>query len=421
MANFKPVTRPTQIKQDGTTNIKIRVTHNRRVGYLPTEHYIFPKEMEKSGKINSLYRNYQEADEINMKLLVQIGEYAARISRSKDKIGHYTLSMLLKFLREEGDPTDLITIIDSKIKTYDTLKNINYRDTYKITKSLLSNHLGYKVLPLELITAEWLAKSELALKTKGLSPNYIGIHMRNIRTCFNEAITMGRIDLSAYPFRKYKIPKARTRKRNTTVDETAAIARKEIKEPLMAWARDMFMLSVYLIGINMRDLMFLTKVEEGRIYYTRSKGKKDYSIKVQPEAQAIISRYPGKKYLLDTMDNYNDYRTASSRINHKLKDIAELCKIDKKITTYYARHTWATVASKIGISRDTIRYALGHSLSTVTDIYIDYDLEAVDQANRSVIDHLNNIEITQEEEVPTQTHLPPVIIKPCKIKIPLSE
>jgi site-specific recombinase XerD len=394
MANFKAVIRPTQIKQDGTVNIKIRVSHNKRVGYLPTEHYIIEKEMG-DGKINSLYRSYEDAEDINMKLLTQIGGYATRISKCKDKVRHYTLPMLLKFLRQEGDPTDLISMIDIKIKTYDQAGNINYRDTYKITKSLLLNHLGYSVLPLEAITPDFLAKSEIALKVKKLSPNYIGIHMRNIRTCFNDGITAGIIDQSAYPFRKYKIPKEKTRKRNVSGEETVKIARKELKEPLMAWARDMFMLSFYLIGINMRDLMFLTKVEEGRLYYTRSKGKKQYSIKVLPVAHAIIDRYPGKEYLLDTMDKYNDYRTATKRINKKLTDIAALCNIEKDLTTYWARHSWATIASKIGVSRDTIRYALGHSLSTVTDIYIDYDLAAVDQANQLVAEYLSKIPLSE--------------------------
>ena len=137
--------------------------------------------------------------------------------------------------------------------------------------------------------------------------------------------------------------------------------------------------------------MFLDKVEDGRTYFIRRKGKKDYSIKVQPEAHEIINRYQGKEYLLDTMDHYSDYRAASKRINKKLKGIAGLCKIKKHITTYYAQHIWATRSSSLGVSIDTIRYALGNSSGTVTDIYIDYDLEQEDQANRKVIDYLNSI------------------------------
>jgi integrase len=396
MATFHPVIRPTQVKKDGTTQIKICVTHNHRAGYLPTTHYIFPKALDKNGKVNSLYMSWEKADEINMSVLEQIGKYASKIKNSKDRIKNYTLPMLLKFLREEGDPTDLMNIIENKINLYDNSGNINYRDTYKITKSLLTNHLGHTSIPLEMITPDWLEKSELTLKKASLSPNYIGIHMRNIRTCFNEAITSGVIDLSAYPFRKYKIPKAKTHKRNLTPEEIAKIARLELKDSWAAWARDIYMLSFYLIGINMVDLFKLNSIEDGRVYYIRSKGKKDYSIKVHPEAKAIIDRYPGKKNLLEVLDKYKDYRAATKQVNTKLRDIiAKTLNINKSITTYTARHSWATIASKIGVSRDTIRYALGHSLSTVTDIYIDYDLEAVDQANRAVIDYVSKIPISE--------------------------
>lgn len=390
MIKFKPVIRLTQKRQDETFNLKIAVSHNRTTGYLSTDYYVYEKEIDKKGRLNSLYRSHKDANEINLSVSVLIGGYSGRAKKLKDP-QHYSMKMLLGYLREEGDPTDLITILNSRITAMERVGNVNYMGTFKQTKALIEDKLGYKVLPLEVITPDWLAKQELELKTKGMAPNAIGVHMRNIRTCFNEAITLGRIDLSSYPFRKYKIPRAKTRKRNITREEMQSIITMEIKEPLMRWARDMFILSFYLIGINMRDLMYIERIEEGRIYYIRSKGKKDYSIKVHPQAQEIINRYPGKKYLLNTMDYYADYRTATKRINYKLKDIATKLEISKVLTTYIARHTWATIASskEVGISRDTIRYALGHSLGTVTDIYIDYDLEQVDQANKAVIDYVN--------------------------------
>jgi integrase len=212
--------------------------------------------------------------------------------------------------------------------------------------------------------------------------------MRDIRTAYNQAITMGLVDYPSYPFRKYKIPKEPTRKRSLTAEDIRAIAKVEIKEPLMDWARSMFMLSFYLIGINMKDLMFLEKVEDGRIYYIRSKGKKPYNIKVWPEAQEIFDRYPGKKYLLNTMDSYSDYRNATHTINDKLKKVAALCKIDKEITTYWCRHSWATIARRLKISKDDISRGLGHQRAglEITEIYIDEEQEVIDDTNRQVID-----------------------------------
>jgi integrase len=210
--------------------------------------------------------------------------------------------------------------------------------------------------------------------------------MRNIRTVFNEA------DTGRFPFRGYKIPKAiTTEHRDLTIDQMGLIAKVEIKEPLMRWARDMFMLSFYLIGMNWRDLAFVKKVRDGRIFYTRSKGKKSYSIKIFPEAQAIIDRYPGKKYLLDMMDNYSYYKSGTKRIDKKLKNIAVLCEIDRPVSLYYARHSWATIASseKLGIPDDIISRSMGHAIlkpiNEITQIYIRKELKPCDDANEKVI------------------------------------
>ncbi len=59
-----------------------------------------------------------------------------------------------------------------------------------------------------------------------------------------------------------------------------------------------------------------------------------------------------------------------------------------KISTYWARHTWATIASELDIPKETIAAALGHGGNTVTDIYIDFDQKKVDEANRKIIAYL---------------------------------
>ena len=147
----------------------------------------------------------------------------------------------------------------------------------------------------------------------------------------------------------------------------------------------MCMLSFFLIGINMKDLMYLKSIDDGRIHYIRSKGKRHYNIKVFPEALEIFNRYQGKKYLLNTFENYADYRTATKRINAKLKALATLCNIAKPITTYYMRHSWATIAYSLKISKDLISFCLGHQMPSqeMTAIYIEDDQLAADDAEPS--------------------------------------
>ena len=237
------------------------------------------------------------------------------------------------------------------------------------------------------INMKFLRDLETDMKIKGSSINNIGIHMRNIRSVFNSAINDDIVDLGLYPFRKYKIKKEKTVKRNLTLGEIRRF--KDISLPgVPGLSRDVFMLSFYLIGINLIDLAYLTKknIVNGRIEYKRRKTGQQYSIKLEPKAKRLIKKLSGGKYLIDLAERYKNYDSIKKEINKKLKIAANKTKIDKTITTYYARHSWATIASDLDIPKETISGALGHEIgSKVTGIYIDYDIKKVDAANKKVI------------------------------------
>lgn len=141
-----------------------------------------------------------------------------------------------------------------------------------------------------------------------------------------------------------------------------------------------------LIGINVVDLCNLTEIVDGRIEYDRAKTHKPYSVKVEPEALALIEKYKGEKHLLNFTDNYANYRHFYNNLCKGLNSIKSKSGI-KTLTSYWARHTWATIAyNDCGISKDVIAQALGHSNGTVTDIYLNKEQRLVDEANRKVLD-----------------------------------
>lgn len=147
---------------------------------------------------------------------------------------------------------------------------------------------------------------------------------------------------------------------------------------------DAFMLSFYLIGINLADLLALPKdcIVNGRLQYKRAKTGKNYSIKVEPEAQAIIDKYPGKTHLLNFSEKFGRWFRCGCN--------EQLGHIEKGLTWYWARYSWANYAVELDIPKDIISEALGHKHgSTVTGIYIKYSLDKIDKANRQVIDYLN--------------------------------
>ena len=142
------------------------------------------------------------------------------------------------------------------------------------------------------------------------------------------------------------------------------------------------MLSFYLIGINMADMLALPKdcIVNGRLQYKRAKTGKNYSIKIEPEAQAIIDKYPGKNRLLVFAERYKNFRYMCNRT---------LNNLETGLTWYWARYSWANYAVDLDIPKDTISEALGHKHgSTITGIYIKYSLDKIDEANRKVIDYL---------------------------------
>lgn len=276
-----------------------------------------------------------------------------------------------------------------------TKTKVNTIDIYKFTLKRLSDFASnIEKLRFEDIDVNFLNSFNQYLSETSTKQNGRNIHLRNIRAVFNYAIDND--VTTAYPFRRFKIKPQQTAKRAMTINQLRAFINYDCEDYLIPY-RDMFTLTFFLIGINTIDLVNIKELSSsGRIEYDRAKTNRHYSIKVEQEALDIINKYRGKNYLLDVMDRYKDYRDYRKRLNDNLKRIGsvEIAKNGKKtydsefpyISMYWARHTWATIAAKLDIPKETIAHALGHGCNTVTDIYIDFDQEKVDDANRKVID-----------------------------------
>lgn len=273
-------------------------------------------------------------------------------------------------------------------------KSARTKEIYMATYKRLVNFLGKKLksITFEDINKEWLHKFDDFLAMTAPSANSRNIHLRNIRAVFNDAIDNE--ITSNYPFRRFKIKPTPTRKRNLSVDAIRKIFNAEDLLPWQEKYRDFFKLSFMLIGINVIDLCNLQSIENGRAEYVRAKTHKPYSIKLEPEAMDLIEKYKGKKNLLNYLDNYQNYRSfymnmckGLNSIKQYLNDIDDGVEI-KELTSYWARHSWATIAAALDIPKDTIAAALGHGGNTVTDIYIEFDMRKVDVANRKVLDYV---------------------------------
>ena len=268
-----------------------------------------------------------------------------------------------------------------------------YMQTYRRMRDFIGETALNK-LSFEDITREWLGKFEAFLAKTAPSKNARNIHLRNIRAVFNEAIDDELT--TAYPFRRYDVRPVATRKRNLKVEDLRTLFEYPCEEYAVKYL-DMFKLMFMLIGINAIDLYNLKRIEDGRVSFNRSKTNRLYSIKVEPEALKIIKKYKGKKWLLSLQEHYKNHQDFLKKMNNALKQIGPMKRVGRggkkvreplfpEISSYWARHSWATIAASLDIPRDTIAHALGHGNNTVTDIYIDFDERKVDEANRKVLD-----------------------------------
>ena len=284
------------------------------------------------------------------------------------------------------------------------------KDIYATTlKKILDYDKYAPSLSFEQITKEWLTGFDSYLKGQGLVKNSRNIHLRNIRAVFNDAIDNE--ITSHYPMRKFDINPEETEKRSLSVAELRKLFSCRVEK----WQErylDYFKLTFFLIGINPVDLCSCTEenVKDGRLIYKRHKTGRIYSIKVENEALEIINKYKGKKLLVNFSEHMTTYHTFVGKANKAYKKIGDTIKVENKektahnrkfsyhiqykpffpkLSIYWARHTWATIAFSIGIPEEIIAEALGHSHGNrTTSIYIDKSVANIDAANRKVLDYV---------------------------------
>ena len=315
----------------------------------------------------------------------------------------------------------IIAFIDPDIQKKDLFINryIGYmnsrpaertREIYEATlKKMRDYDKKVDTYAFEDISKDWLHGLDSFLINQGLRKNSRNIHFRNIRAVFNDAIDNE--ITTHYPMRTFDINPEQTEKRSLSIDEL----RNLFDYDVLPWQQrylDYFKLSFYLIGINPADILNCSteNMIDGRLVYRRKKTGRLYSIKIEPEALEIINKYHGEKKLVSFAEDMNNYKIFVGKANKGLKTIGPVTKVineNKKphdfqkefhikynpifprISLYWARHTWATIAFSIGIQEEIIAEALGHSHGNrTTAIYIDKSVANIDAANRKVIDYV---------------------------------
>ncbi|MDA3911781.1 MAG: site-specific integrase [Bacteroidales bacterium] len=392
------------VGSDGRSLLRALLSHNSRTIKFKEIAHVKPRDWDKQKKMIKSSSSDFTKNEI-FKILDTIEEYKKSLRKIslEQNLNKYSVKELRKELLKELEGSDeeksFIEIIDECFPADKCSKS--YLSSVTTTKHWLLEYKADEKVKVSHVNAEFLEELETFMKKCGNKVNSIAVTMRNIRTACNYAIKKGLLSYESYPFRDYKIKTEKTVHRTIEVEDLRKLLNYDGTGSENR-ARDLFFLSLYLRGMNFKDFLYLSKkdVYNNRIYYSRSKTNADINVLIEPEAQRLFDKYAGKKYLLYFMEvkeaeirkrkterKSEPHADVVNNATKRLKSIFKKLDINVNVGTYFARHTWATLARKFG-DYDIVQQGLGHSDGRVTAIYIKYDDEVIDETNRKVIDYV---------------------------------
>jgi integrase len=238
---------------------------------------------------------------------------------------------------------------------------------------------------------------EACLKKKGVRMNTTSFYMRILRAVYNRAVEKGLTE-QRYPFRHVYTGVEKTVKRAVSVKVIKKLKELDLSmKPTLDFARDMFLFSFYTRGMSFVDMAYLRKIDlqNGILTYRRRKTGQQLTIKWEKCMEEIICKYPSNKtdYLLPIIkvqDNERkQYDNALHLVNYRLKDLSKILKLQRPLTLYVARHSWASAAKAKNIPLSVICEGMGHESEKTTQIYLaSLETSVVDKANKVILESL---------------------------------
>lgn len=388
MITFRYKVNPKQKRRDGTMNVKIIVTYKRQRKMLPTSIYCTKEDITKGGKI----KNQEYADQVERILR----EYRTKASTLGLEYREMTLGAIIESLKEK--PIDFFKFADEYIPT---IKVEGTRRLYKVALNRVEDYTGSRVLPFNLITKGFFMGFEKFLTerhgryTKGDSQMIITVRAiyRQAQQRYNDE---NNEVISSFPLTAYHPPKvSTTRKRALPIEKIRELMNLKLKEERDVLARDLFILSFCLMGMNLIDMYNADFVKEGKVCYCRSKtsrwrqDKAYIEVDIDPRIKKLVEKYRGKKKMFNLSERYK-WTMLPTYLTRGVHAIGEMIEVPD-LTFYSARHSFATIAyNDCGVDKYVVHTALNHVVQEmkITDVYIKKTFDKENEANKKVLDLL---------------------------------
>jgi len=394
MTTFSIVIVPTKRLANGKHRIRIAVAHQAQTRYIATPFILDSISQLKKGRVV----RHENAAQINLCLQRTINEYILILSSIKHA-NQLTCTQLIHSIQEEERKKYLTFDVIAK-EFLSTLQSESRIKSYKLYKTAISHFNRFLKkehnIPLEQIRPSHIHQYQKFLEKRELSSTTVRIYLTLIKVILNYAIKMDYIHYKVHPFAACILPSSRIRNLDLTVEELKSLRDVSLKEQNLLIVRDLFMLTYYLGGINLKDLLDYHFEENNLILsYIRHKtyrtkhGENEIVFSIQPEAQQIISKYRTDKGFLK-FGPYESYNKVYSLIYRYLSRIAREAGITSSISYYSARKSFAQHGYNIGIQIETIEYCIGHSMKSNRPIgnYIRVMRSHADIAMRRIFDKL---------------------------------
>ncbi|OEK01175.1 hypothetical protein BFP97_06465 [Roseivirga sp. 4D4] len=392
-------------KQDGSYPLVIRVTYNRKIAYIPLGYTFQEKDFDQKNQgLKTASKAVDNVTRFNNQVKDAVKNVYTVISKLEEdgSVRGMTMTDIKKAILNEGEENGDVTVFQFMETIIDNLKAVGKFGNARIYKDSLNawkNFRNGKDLLFQQITYKTLKDFERFFLKRGSKENTISVYLRTFRSAYNQAVNEGLVSKDNYPFDKYKIPSNKTRKRAVTLDVISMIEAYEPEPHTRLWnSKNYFLFSFYTRGMNFIDMasIKLENIVNGRIFYTRQKTGGEFTIQIHPKAQAIIDLYSeGKKrsdYLfpiVKTPNNpsqtFTEIKNGLNYFNKALKTISKHLELDVKLSTYVARHTYATGLKMHGMSTEVIKESLGHTNVAITEDYLkSFENSVVDDADNAL-------------------------------------
>lgn len=384
MATISITIIPSRANSDGSHTIRVVLSHKHKTCYISTPFKVNSVAEWRNGKVIG----NPDANIINRKLRNILNIYQDRIDELPTS--RLSCTQIRDIITQKSVETITIkNILDQRQKQCDEEER---KSTATITK-YLSMWL-FKFIPedspFEIITSHLLQQFETFLYKGGINESTANFFLSILRTCVNQAIDSGIVKYDVHPFKNFKLPPCRTRDICLSKEEFARLVEYSPRAKNQSFAKDVFLLSFYLGGINFVDLKdadlsgdTLTFIRKKTIH--SKQGERRISISIQPEAKEIIERYGN--YLWTQLKSY----TGSKCLTNLLRPIGEALGFEKPLMYYSARKTFVQFGYELDIPLYILEYAIGHSIKEASNRpifnYIVIMREKADNAIRKIIDY----------------------------------